>query len=185
MPERRARRTDALQNRELILVAALAALTESSDASINSIARRAGVGNATLYRHFPTREALVLEVYQHEVRQLVDSADEFLSNSEPGVALQKWVMRLAQYAITKHGLGEALRAATGSSSPMFADIYAPIVAALGRLLEAAGRAGVVRTDLDADDVILALAGLWEIDPATDWRRRAARLYELVLGGLRP
>src|SRR5271170_2935829 len=109
MPERRARRIDALQNRERILAAALAALTESGDASINSIAQRAGVGNATLYRHFPTREALVLEVYQHEVRQLVDSADGFLSNSEPAAALQKWVMRLAQYAMTKHGLAEALR----------------------------------------------------------------------------
>jgi AcrR family transcriptional regulator len=180
----RARRSDAAQNREAILGVALAALTESADVSLNAIAKRAGVANATLYRHFPTRESLVLEVYRREVRQLVATADQLLADRAPGDALRAWVARLAQYAITKHGLADALRAAAAPGSELFEETYAPIVAALGRLLAAAEQAGVVRSGLDPDDVILALAGLWEIDPASGWKARAARLYKLIFAGLR-
>ena len=181
----RKRRADAAQNREAILAAALTALTESSDVSLNAIAKRAGVANGTLYRHFPTRESLVLEVYRHEVRQLVETADQLLAKLVPGEALRAWVARLAQYAMTKHGLAAAMRAAANRDSELFEETYAPIVGALGRLLAAAEQDGTVRPGLDPDDVILALAGLWEIDPRTDWKARAARLYELVLTGLRP
>ena len=181
----RKRRSDAAQNREAILAVALAALTESSDVSLNAIAKSAGVANATLYRHFPTREKLVLEVYRHEVRQLVDSAARLLAEQEPGEALREWVARLAQYAMTKHGLADAIRAAASPGSELWEETYAPIVGALGKLLAAAEQAGAVRCGLDPDDVILALAGLWEIDPSTDWKARAARLYELVFTGLRP
>src|ERR1700761_3447573 len=106
-------RSDATENRRLILEAGLDALNESSEASLNSIAARAGVANATLYRHFPTRESLVLEVYRYEVEQVVADADTFLESLEPGDALREWVQRLAQYAMTKHGLADALRTATG------------------------------------------------------------------------
>jgi AcrR family transcriptional regulator len=179
------RRSDAAENRRLILDAALDALNESSEASLNSIAARAGVANATLYRHFPTRESLVLEVYRQEVQQLVADAEELLDALAPGEALRQWVQRLAQYAMTKHGLAGALRAATGPGTDLFADTYDRIVGALGRLLDAAGRSGDVRRDLDPDVVILALAGLWEIDPKSDWRTTSAALYDLVLAGLRP
>ena len=91
--------------------------------------------------------------------------------------------RLAQYAMTKHGLAEALRAAT-SSDPLFIDTYDAIVGALGRLLAAAEAAGQIRAGLDPNDVILALAGLWEIDPQSDWRAKARRLYSVVFTGLR-
>ena len=180
----RKRRSDASHNRDAILDAALAALAESGDASLNAIAKRAGVANATLYRHFPSRESLVLEVYRHEVRQVVAAADQLLADREPGNALREWVARLAQYAMTKHGLADAIRAAASPGTALFDETYAPIVSALGRLLAAAEEARVVRPGLDPDDVILALAGLWEIDPATDWRARAAALYELVFAGLR-
>lgn len=176
-------RSDAAENRRLILVAALDALNESSGASLNSIAARAGVANATLYRHFPTRESLVLEVYRYEVQQVVADADEFLQTLAPAEALRAWVQRLAQYAMTKHGLAAVLRTATGPSTDLFADTYGQIVGALGRLLEAAGRSGAIRRDLKPDMVILALAGLWEIDPNSDWKATAAELYELVLGGI--
>ena len=177
-------RWDGAQNREAILAAALAALTESGEVSLNEIAKRAGVANATLYRHFPSRESLVLEVYRHEVGQVVSAADRLLAEREPGDALREWVARLAQYAITKHGLAEAMRAAASRGSALFEETYAPIVGALGRLLAAAEQAGHVRAGLDPDDVILALAGLWEIDPGTDWKATASRLYDLVLNGLR-
>ena len=87
--------------------------------------------------------------------------------------------------MTKHGLADAMRAAATPGSELFDETYAPIVDALGRLLAAAETAGAVRSGLDPDDVILALAGLWEIDPTSDWKPRAARLYELILSGLRP
>jgi AcrR family transcriptional regulator len=180
----RRRRSDGAQNRETILAVALAALTESGDVSLNAIAKRAGVANATLYRHFPNRESLVLEVYQREVRQVVGAADQLLAEREPADALREWVARLAQYAMTKHGLADAMRAAAAPGSALFEETYAPIVGALGRLLAAAEQAGCVRAGLSPDDVILALAGLWEIDPATDWKAQASRLYDLVFNGLR-
>jgi AcrR family transcriptional regulator len=177
-------RSDAAENRQLLLAAALEALNESSDASLNSIAARAGVANATLYRHFPTRESLVFEVYRYEVQQLVQSASEFLDSRDPADALREWVQRLAQYAMTKHGLAAALRTATAPGTSLFAETYDQIVGALARLLDAAARSGAIRSGLNPDTVILALAGLWEIDPDSDWKSTASELYEIVFAGLR-
>jgi AcrR family transcriptional regulator len=177
-------RSDAAHNREAILVAALDALSESGDASLNSIAKRAGVANATLYRHFPTRGHLVLEVYRQEVQQLVEEADELLERSAPVDALEQWVDRLAQYAMTKHGLADALGDATSSDAPLYAETYDLIVTALAKLLSACEEAGSIRPGLDADDVLLSLAGLWEIDPKSDWKSRTRRLYGIVFSGLR-
>src|ERR1700730_15720998 len=106
------RRSDARRNRDAILAAALVALTESPEASLNAIAKRAGVANATLYRHFPTREELVLATYQREVGKLVDGAEGLMQEQAPIDALRSWVERLAGYAVTKHGLADALRKAT-------------------------------------------------------------------------
>jgi AcrR family transcriptional regulator len=178
------RRSDARRNREAILAAALEALTESPDASLNAIARRAGVANATLYRHFPTREELVLATYRQEVRKVVDAAGQLLEKQVPIDALRSWVERLAGYAVTKHGLADALRKATSPGRDLSStDTYTAIVAALDQLLQANISAGSLRPDLDAGDVILALAGLWQLDPAGDWRAQARRIYDIVLGGL--
>src|ERR1700732_3606013 len=130
------KRSDGRRNREAILAAALEALTESSNASLNAIARRAGVANATLYRHFPTREELVLATYQHEVGQVVDAADMLLAERAPLDALRSWVARLALYAVTKHGLGDALREAASPGSDLSStDTYTAVVAAVDRLLQ--------------------------------------------------
>jgi AcrR family transcriptional regulator len=178
------KRSDARRNRDAILAAALEALTASPDASLNAIAKRAGVANATLYRHFPTREELVLATYQHEVQRLVDAADRLLREQAPIDALRSWVERLARYAVTKHGLADALRKATTPGNDLSSTgTYAAIVATLDRLLQANISAGTLRSGLNADDVILALAGLWQLDPASDWRAQAQRIYDIVLGGL--
>jgi AcrR family transcriptional regulator len=178
------KRSDARRNRDAILAAALAALTESPDASLNAIAKRAGVANATLYRHFPTRAELVLATYEREVGKLVDAADVLLRKQSPIDALQGWVERLARYAVTKHGLADALRTASSRGTDLTSmETYDAIVAALDRLLQANISAGNLRPDLDAGDVILALAGLWQLDPAGDWKRQAQRIYEIVLSGL--
>jgi AcrR family transcriptional regulator len=179
------RRSDAVHNREAILSAARLALTESADVSLNAVAKRAGVANATLYRHFPTREALILSVYREEVRRLVEAADELLAELDPAEALEAWVSALAQYAMTKRGLASALQAATSPTTEMFPDVYEPIVGALERMLRAAVDAGVVRPGVRADEVILLLAGLFQIDPDSDWRAQSVRLYQLALVGLRP
>ena len=178
------KRSDARRNREAILAAALEALTESPDASLNAIAKRAGVANATLYRHFATRAELVLATYHHEVQRLVDAAGWLMQEQAPIDALRSWVARLARYAVTKHGLADALRKATSPGSDLSStNTYNAIVGALDRLLQANISAGDLRPDLDAEDVILALAGLWQLDPASDWKRQAQRIYDIVLSGL--
>jgi AcrR family transcriptional regulator len=178
------KRSDARRNRDAILAAALVALTESPDASLNAIAKRAGVANATLYRNFPTREELVLATYQREVGQLVDAAEVLLREQVPMEALRRWVERLAGYAVTKHGLADALRKATTPGNDLSStDTYDAIVGALDRLLKVNISAGNLRPDLDAQDLILALAGLWQLDPASDWEGQAHRIYEIVLSGL--
>jgi AcrR family transcriptional regulator len=178
------KRSDARRNRDAILAAALVALTESPDASLNAIAKRAGVANATLYRHFPTREALVLATYQREVGKLVDAAEVLLGEQAPIDALRSWVERLADYAVTKHGLADALRKATSPGNDLSSTTtYDAIVGALDRLLKVNISAGTLRPGLDAEDVILALAGLWQLDPASDWKGQAQRIYDIVLGGL--
>ena len=177
-------RSDARRNREAILGAALEALTESPDASLNAIAKRAGIANATLYRHFPTREDLVLATYEREVDTLVDAAAALLRQKPASDALRVWVERLARYAVTKHGLSDALRKATTAGSDLSSThTYDAIVAALQSLLDANIAAGTLRSGLDARDVILTLAGLWQLDPESAWQAQARRIYDLVLGGL--
>jgi len=180
------KRSDARRNRDAILAAAIVALTESPDASLNAIAKSAGVANATLYRHFPTREDLVLATYEHEVGRLVEAASSLLETEAPIEALRTWVERLASYAVTKHGLADALRKATSPGSDLSStDTYNAIVAALDQLLQANIAAGTLRPGLDGEDVILALAGLWQLDPKSDWQAQAKRIYDIVLGGLQP
>jgi hypothetical protein len=117
---------------------------------------------------------------------VVDSADHLLEQQPPPDALRGWVMRLARYAVTKHGLADALRAAGSPGSDLSSSgTYSAIVAALDRLLQANIADGTLRPDLDAEDVVLALAGLWQLDPASDWEGQAERIYDIVLGGLQP
>jgi AcrR family transcriptional regulator len=163
---------------------ALEALTESSAASLNSIAQQAGVGIGTLYRRFPTREALVLAVYRHEVEQLVEAAPTLLKSEPPLEALRKWMDRLAHYGMTKAGLADALSTASTSDAGLVNETYGPVIGALSMLLQANEQAGTIRVGLDPDDVLLVLGFLWRIDPKSDWRSRADRLLSLLMDGLR-
>jgi AcrR family transcriptional regulator len=183
MPEsqQEALRADAQQNRERILEAARVALVESSDASLNSIAKSAGVGPGTLYRHFPNREALVLAVYRHEIQELADLAPKLLEEHPPIVALRLWFDRLAHYGRIKHGLADVLHAAT--SDGLVGESYGPVVGAITLLLKSCEQAGSIRRDIDPDDVLLILGFLWRIDPKGDWEQRASRMLDLVIDGL--
>jgi AcrR family transcriptional regulator len=176
-------RADALHNRERILRVAYEMFAESTDASLNSIAKQAGVGAGTLYRHFPTREALILAVYRHEVQALVDSVAQVLAEHEPLDALRIWFERLADYVRIKHGLGEALH--TVAVQDVVNETYAPVTAAVGQLLTACEAAGAVHAGLDPADVLLLMGFLWRVGPGEQGKAQAARLFDLVLGGLRP
>src|SRR5262249_28404847 len=121
-------RADAQQNRQRILEAAREALAASGAASLNSIAKRAGVGPGTLYRHFPNREALVLAVYRYDVQQLADAAPKLLADHPPIEALRLWFDRLAHYGMIKHGLADVLHAAT--SDGLVGDTYEPVIGAI-------------------------------------------------------
>ncbi|WP_259177796.1 TetR/AcrR family transcriptional regulator [Mycetocola sp. BIGb0189] len=177
-------RADARQNRDAILGAATRALAESGQISMNAIAQRAGVGNATLHRNFPTIEALTLAVYQHEVDSVAASASEYLAEHTADAALRLWIDRLARYAMTKRGLADALQAAAYSSDAHFAEVYNQIAGALTLLLEAAIEQGTVRAGTDPHDVLLALAGLWQMNPDSDWQQQARTLGAIVLRGIR-
>jgi len=177
------RRSDAQRNRERILKVALAELTRSADAPLSLIAAKAGVGQGTLYRHFPNREALLLELHRDEAQRLADGAAELLETGDPDRALREWMDRLAEFAMVKTGLADAMRQATGTSAGPATPGYASVVDAIELLLRANDEAGTIRPGLTADDLILAIAGLWQIDPSADWRPRAARFLDIVMDGL--
>jgi AcrR family transcriptional regulator len=177
-------RSDAQQNRDLILRVASDAFKESSTASLNSIAKTAGVGIGTLYRHFPTREALVLEVYRIEVQHVVDAAPALLETMAPIDALRGWMDLVADYGMAKAGLAGALSHAATSHEGLVAETYGPIVGALSMLLEANEREGTIRADIDPDDVLLMMGFLWRVDPNGDWRAQSGRLLDVLIDGLR-
>ncbi|MFD5189654.1 TetR/AcrR family transcriptional regulator [Streptomyces sp. NPDC058357] len=177
-------RPDAQRNRERILDVALAELTRTADVPLSTIAKKAGVGQGTFYRNFPNREALVLEVYRHEMQQVADAADQLLRTRAPDRALREWMDRLAQYAMAKAGLADALRKSAVTHGGLARLGHGPVTRAVALLLNANEEAGTIRPGLTPDDFVLAIAGLWQIDPHSDWQPRAKRLLDLVMDGLR-
>ncbi|MEU5099172.1 TetR/AcrR family transcriptional regulator [Streptomyces sp. NPDC020996] len=177
-------RSDAQRNRERILDVALAELTRRPDVPLSAIARKAGVGQGTFYRNFPNRETLVLELYRHEMRQVADSAAPLLQALPPQQALRTWMDRLAEFAMAKAGLADAIRLATSTPGGPAKPAPTPVTEAAELLLRANEEAGTIRPGVTSDDFLLAIAGLWQITPSEDWRPRAARLLDLVMDGLR-
>ncbi|WP_435808474.1 TetR/AcrR family transcriptional regulator [Streptomyces afghaniensis] len=177
-------RSDAQRNRERILEVALVELSRSPDVPLTVIAKKAGVGQGTLYRNFPNREALVLEVYRHEVQQLTDHAAELLKTREPDQALRIWMDHLARFIMAKTGLAEALRQAAGATGGPEPSGYSLVFGSIESLLNANHEAGTIRPGVTADDFLLAIAGIWQIDIRGDWHAKTTRLLDLVMDGLR-
>ncbi|NMO90906.1 TetR/AcrR family transcriptional regulator [Actinomycetospora sp. TBRC 11914] len=178
-----AERADARQNRARILEVATQALARDGDASLNSVAKLAGVGAGTLYRHFPNREALVLAVYRTEVQRLVDRVPELLAAEPPLAALRTWFALLAGYIRLKRGLGEALTAPNHEAAT--AQTYGPVIGAIRTLLEAGQTDGTIRPGLDPDDVLLLMGAVWRTPDDDAGREQAERLLDLVVESLRP
>ncbi|GHI04084.1 TetR family transcriptional regulator [Streptomyces cellostaticus] len=177
-------RSDAQRNRERILEVALAELTCCADAPLSAIAKKAGVGQGTFYRNFPNRESLVLEIYRHEMQQVADSAVHLLKTLAPEQALRAWMDRLAEFAMTKAGLADAIRQATGGPGSPAKPAHTPVTSAAELLLRANEQAGTIRPGVTADDFLLTIAGLWQLAPHDDWQPRATRLLDFVMDGLR-
>ena len=175
-------RQAAARNRVAILEVAHELLAESATVSMNEIAKRAGVGAGTLYRHFPTREDLILAVYRHDVHKLVGSVDEALATHPPLEAFTTWFETLAAYIRVKHGLGEALHNAAIQNA--IDETYAPVVAAVTRLLDACVADGSVRPGLDPGDVLLLMGYLWRVGPGAEGLAQSRRLTQIVLDGIR-
>jgi AcrR family transcriptional regulator len=175
-------RRDAAGNRERILAAAREALAASSAASLSSIARKAGVGIGTLYRHFPTRESLILELYRHDIEHLIDLAPALLESRPPLAALRRWFDEVARYGQLKFGAAEVIHAATNGG--LDDEYYEPFVRAITVLLEAGAADGSLKAGLDPEDVLLQLSVLWRIDPARGGEARAVRILDLIVDGLR-
>jgi AcrR family transcriptional regulator len=178
------RRADTRRNHERILAAAAESLTTSGAVSFNAIAKRAEVGVGTVYRHFPTPQALILAVYQHEVRHLVDLVSSLLETHAPEQAFRIWTTdHLARYMMTKRGLANALRTASASPGELPASAYDAMIGAVATLLKANVEAGTMRADLDPETVLRGLGGLLYLDPGGDWQTQAARLTDLLWRGM--
>ncbi|MEZ0049438.1 AcrR family transcriptional regulator [Mycobacterium sp. MAA66] len=174
-------RADARRNRERILeVAALAFGTADGPVSLEAVARDAGVGIGTLYRHFPNREALVEAVYRAELAEVAATAHELLQGHPPAEALRVWMDRYAKFVAAKRGMAESLTAIFASGAVAQGDTRAAIVAAVGALLAAGADDGTLRPDVSADDVVSSLLGTML---AAGSPEQCQRMFDLLIAGL--
>ena len=178
-------RADGQRNRERLMEAAKAAFAAvGAEVSLEEIARRAGVGIGTLYRHFPTRDAIVEAVYRREVQQLAASAQRLLGDAPPGEALQQWMRLFVDYIATKKVIAPALSSLVGGASELFAASGAQIMGAMSQLVDRAVAAGEIRADADPDDLLRALVGFTYGNTRPGWQASALRLIDLLMAGLR-
>lgn len=178
-------RADALRNRTRLIEAAAAAFAEHGETtSLEEVAQRAGVGIGTLYRHFPTRDALVEAVYRSAVETLCDAADQLLATESPEVALAQWMERFVGYIATKRGMTTALKALLDADAALFDDCRERLRASAGQLLEAAARVGHIRGDVDAGDLLRAMGGICLAADASRQAEQSQPLVALLLDGLR-
>jgi AcrR family transcriptional regulator len=183
--EARPLRADARRNRDAVLAAAVHAFSaEGPDVTLEAVAAAAGVGIGTLYRHFPTRDALVEAAYRNELERLCDSADELLATLPPEQAVREWMERFVDYAVTKRGMSDALRALIAAGGNPFAHSRDRMLGALGSLLDAAAAAGRVRADVAPADLLATLGGVSMAAGDAAGREQARRVLDLVMDGLR-
>jgi AcrR family transcriptional regulator len=177
-------RADVRRNRERLLEAALELFAaRGPGVSLREVASKAGVGVGTVYRHFPSRDALLEAAYRSEVEQLCD-IDELLRDRPPDAALAEWMNRLVDYAVTKRGLSAALRSVVASDSGFYDEARRQIIAALTMLLDAGVAAGTIRADIEVENVVHATGAIWLIPDEPGWEDHARRVLALVMDGLR-
>jgi AcrR family transcriptional regulator len=179
-------RTDAQRNRERILDVAKEAFTSSgANASLDDIAREAGVGPGTLYRHFPTRDALIEAVYRSGVEKLAAAGRKFSESMPPVEALRAWMLLFVDYVATKHLIAPALNTLVGGASKLYEGSREQIRGAMRALVKRAIKSGDIRKDLDPLDLLQALIGVSNVASSPDWQQSARRLVDILIAGSRP
>ena len=185
-PARRKPRADAQRNRVRILEVAKEAFTRlGANASLDDIAKQAEVGPGTLYRHFPTRDALLEAVYQTEVEKLAAAEGEFARTMPPVDALRAWMLLFVDYIATKKIIAPALNALVGGPSKLIEASLARIQNAIGALVKRGIKSGDIRRDLDPLDLLKALVGVAYVPASPDWQQSAKRLVDILITGSRP
>jgi AcrR family transcriptional regulator len=184
--ESRTLRADATRNREqLLAVATRVFAAAGTEPSMRAIAREAGVGIATLYRHFPTRESLVDAVYRDQVVRLTTSACELLGELPPAAAMRRWTDLFGDWIATKNGMLDTLLTMIESGEIAHARTQAELLAAITTILDAGRAAGDLRSDVTAEDIAASLIGIFTVAPRPGHEARAGRLLDLLMDGLRP
>ena len=179
-------RTDAQLNHERILEVAKDAFTRfGASASLDDIAKEAGVGPGTLYRHFPTRDMLIETVYRTEVEKLAAAERKFTDTMSPIEALRAWMLLFVDYIATKHIIAPALNAYVGGPSKLYEGSRAQIQGAIEALVRRAIKSGDIRKDLDPFDLLRALIGVSNVASSPDWQQSARRLVDILITGSRP
>jgi AcrR family transcriptional regulator len=179
-------RADAERNRERILEVAKEAFTRfGADASLDDIAKQAGVGPGTLYRHFPAREELLQAVYRSELEKLAAAEQKFAQTMPPIEALRAWLLLFVDGIATKQLIAPALNTLVGDPKKVFEASYAQVHEAIRALVKRAIRSGDIRKDLDPLDLLRALVGVANVATSPDWQQSAKRLVEILITGSRP
>jgi AcrR family transcriptional regulator len=182
-PSVRRPRADAERNRDLLLKAAKAAFAEKgADASLEEIARDAGVGIGTLYRRFPTREALVEALYGAEVEQLVSAASRLMETKEPVAALREWLLMFVDYIVAKHNMADVLKAVVGSST--YAASGAQVKETIARLADRAVKSGDIVLDIEPLDLLRAVAGVANLSAGPGSKKAARRTVDILIAGIK-
>jgi AcrR family transcriptional regulator len=183
---RRKPRVDAQRNRERILEVAEQAFTKSgANTSLDDIAKQAGVGPGTLYRHFPTREELLQAVYRSELEKLAAAEQKFAQAMLPIDALRAWLLLFVDAIAAKQLIAPALNTLVGDHKKMFEASYAQVHEAIRALVKRAIKSGDVRKDLDPMDLLRALVGVANVSSCPDWKPSARRLVDILITGSRP
>ena len=181
----RALRADASRNREALLAAATRAFASAeAEPSMRAIAREAGVGIATLYRHFPTRESLVDAVYHDQVGRLTLGARDLLEQVPPAEALRRWMDLFGDWLMTKHGMIDTLLAMIESGEIALAQTRAELLDVITGILDAGRAAGDLRADVTAEDIAASLTGIFTVVGKPEQHAQATRLLDLLMDGLR-
>lgn len=179
-------RADAQRNRDRVLEVAREAFTRlGADASLDDIAKQAGVGAGTLYRHFPTRDELLKAVYRSEVEKLALAERKFAETMPPLRALRAWMLLFVDYIATKKIIAPALNNIVGGPSRVFEASHEQIWEAIRALVKRAIHSGDIRKDLDPLDLLRALIGVANVASSPDWQQSARRLVDILITGSRP
>jgi len=182
-PAPRRPRADAQRNREKILEVAKEAFTRSgANVSLDEVAKQAGVGAGTLYRHFPTRDALLEAVYFSEVAKLAAAEQEFARRMPPIEALRAWMLLFVDYVAAKQIIAPALNTIVGGPAKMYQATGGQVKEAIGSLVKRAVKSGDLRPDVDPLDLLRALVGVSNVPMGGDWKESARRLVEILIAG---